>query len=240
MAGDPVRRALTQNCYMKLASPHERSATGHAHAISRTQEDGADRPEAQRRGNMLDKLQQVLVRPSTENDVPAMLAIYAHHIQRGLGAFDVEPLHPDDIKRRRKNMLKHRLPHLVAEQGGAVIGYAYAVPFRKRPAYRYAVKHSIYVHPDRLHAGVGRTLLPALIESCASAGYRQMIAYIDTGNAPSLHLHEAFGFERAGLLKGVGFKYGRWTDSILMQRALGPGATAPPPEYDGVPIPDEL
>jgi L-amino acid N-acyltransferase YncA len=98
----------------------------------------------------LDKTGEIIVRTSTEDDVAAMLAIYAHHIQRGLGAFDVEPLHGDDIKRRRKNMLKRRLPHLAAEQAGAVIGYAYGVPFRKRPAYRYAVKHSIYVHPDHL------------------------------------------------------------------------------------------
>jgi phosphinothricin acetyltransferase len=179
------------------------------------------------RGNAGD----IVVRASTEDDVPAMLAIYAHHIQRGLGEFDVEPLHGDDIKRRRKNMLKHRLPHLVAERGGAVIGYAYAVPFRKRPAYRYAVKHSIYVHADHLHSGVGRSLLPALIDACAAAGYRQMIAYIDVANTPSQHLHETFGFERAGLLKAVGFKYGRWTDIILMQRSLGPGDTAIPQDH---------
>jgi phosphinothricin acetyltransferase len=179
-------------------------------------------------GTTLATLGDIIVRPSTEDDVPAMLAIYAYHVQRGLGGFDAEPLHGDDIKRRRKNMLKRRLPHLVAERDGAVIGYAYAVPFRKRPAYRYAVKHSIYVHADHLHSGVGRRLLPALIDACAAGGYRQMIAYIDGGNAPSQRLHEAFGFERAGLLKAVGFKYGRWSDSILMQRALGPGDAAPP------------
>ena len=184
-----------------------------------------------------DNASEIIVRPSTEDDVAAMLAIYAHHVQRGLGAFDVEPLHADDIKRRRKNMIKRRLPHLAAEHAGVVVGYAYAVPFRKRPAYRYAVKHSIYVHPDHLHSGVGRRLLPALIDACAAASYRQIIAYIDATNEPSQRLHEAFGFERTGLLKGVGFKYGRWTDSILMQRALGPGDTAPPGNYDGTPIP---
>jgi phosphinothricin acetyltransferase len=181
----------------------------------------------------------IVVRPSTEDDIPAMLAIYAHHIKRGLGEFDVEPLHGEDIKRRRKNMLRRRLPHLVAEQNGMVIGYAYAVPFRKRPAYRYAVKHSIYVHADHLHSGVGRRLLPALIDACAVAGYRQMIAYIDIANEPSQHLHEAFGFERAGRLKGVGFKFGRWTDSILMQRELGPGDTIPPGDRDAAPIPQD-
>lgn len=173
----------------------------------------------------------IAVRPSTEADVPAMLAIYAHHIRQGLGAaVDPEPLHDDDIKRRRKNMLRRRLPHLVAERGGIVVGYAYAVPFRKRPAYRYAVKHSIYVHPEHLHSGVGRRLLPGLIEACTEAGYRQMIAYVDAENLPSQGLHEAFGFRRVGLLEGVGFKFGRWTDTLLMQRALGHGASAPPVE----------
>jgi L-amino acid N-acyltransferase YncA len=188
---------------------------------------------------MLERPREVVVRPSAEDDVPAMIAIYTHHIQRGLGEFDMEPLHPEDIKRRRKNMLKRRLPHLAADLNGTVVGYAYAVPFRKRPAYRYAVKNSIYVHPDRLHAGIGRKLLSALIDACAEAGYRQMVAYIEARNAPSISLHEAFGFERMGVLKGVGFKYGRWTDSVLMQRALGPGDTAPPGDYDGVPIPQE-
>ena len=152
-------------------------------------------------GDIREKAREIVVRTSTEDDVPAMLAIYAYHIQRGLGAFDLEPLHPDDIKRRRRNMLKRRLPHLVAACDGVVIGYAYAVPFRKRPAYRYTVKHSIYVHADHLNAGVGRRLLAALIEACSAAGFRQMIGYIDAENAPSQRLHEAFGFERAGLLR---------------------------------------
>ena len=183
-----------------------------------------------------EKLHNIVVRASTEDDVPAMLAIYAHHIQGGLGEFDFEPLHGDDMKRRRKNMLKHRLPHLVAEYNGAVIGFAYAVPFRKRPAYRYTVKHSIYVHADHLHSGVGRCLLPALIDACANVGFRQMIAYIDVANVPSQHLHETFGFEQAGLLKAVGFKYGRWTDVVLMQRALGLGNTEPPADGTGAPF----
>ena len=98
----------------------------------------------------------ITVRASTEEDVPAMLAIYSHHVRNGVNVEDPEPLHDEDIKRRRKNMLRRKLPHLVAERNGMVVGYAYAVPFRKRPAYRYAVKHSIYVHPDHLHSGVGR------------------------------------------------------------------------------------
>ena len=162
----------------------------------------------------------MIMRPSTEDDVPAMLAIYAYHVQRGLGAFDFEPLRSDDIKRRRKNMLKRRLPHLVAEHDGAVIGYAYAVPFRKRPAYRYTVKHSIYVHADHLHSGVGRRLLPELIDACAAAGYRQMIGYIDAANEASLAIHERFGFRRVGYLPQIGYKFGHWTDSVMVQRSL--------------------
>ena len=171
----------------------------------------------------------IVVRSSTEADVPAMVAIYAHHIRSGLGTFDPEPLHDEDIKRRRKNMMKRRLPHLVAERDGVIVGYAYAVPFRKRPAYRHTVKHSIYVHPDHLHSGIGRLLLPALIEACTAEGFRQMIGYVDAENRPSQNLHEAFGFRRAGLLEGVGYKFGHWTDTLLMQRALGDGATTEPP-----------
>ncbi len=175
----------------------------------------------------------LVVRPSAESDVPAMLAIYEHHVRHGQSELDAEfmvpdPLRDDDIKRRRKNMLRRHLPHLVAERGGAVVGYAYAVPFRKRPAYRYAVKHSIYVHPGHLHSGIGRVLLPALIEACTQEGFRQMFAYIDATNVASRNLHEAFGFRLVGVLEGVGLKFGRWTDSLLMQRALGPGANEPP------------
>jgi len=177
---------------------------------------------------MLDKPFAVIVRPSTEADVPAMIGIYTHHIQHGLGDFEIEPLHPDDLKRRRKTMLKRRLPHLVAELDGKVVGYAYAVPFRKRPAYRYTVKHSIYVHQDHLHAGIGRQLLPALIEACVEAGYRQMVAYIDAANQPSLQLHESFDFVEMGRLRSVGYKFGRWTDTVLLQRPLGEGSTTSP------------
>ena len=165
----------------------------------------------------------VVVRPSRDADVPAMLAIYLHHIRKGVdpnydGEYDAPDA--DDLKRRRKNMQRGRLPHVVAEQAGVVLGYAYAVPFRKRPAYRFALKHSIYIHVDYQHVGIGRQLLPALIDACAAAGFHQMIGYIDGANQASLRLHEACGFERAGLLKAVAFKYGRWNDSVLVQRAL--------------------
>jgi phosphinothricin acetyltransferase len=174
---------------------------------------------------------EIIVRSSTDADGPAMIAIYTRYVTHGLQGMEFEPLQADDIKRRRKNMVKHRLPHLVAELNGVVIGYAYAVPFRKRPAYRYCVKNSIYVHEAYLRSGVGRKLLPALIEACAASGYRQMIAYVDSENGPSLNLHEACGFRRVAYLEAVGFRFGRWTDSVMLQRALGPGASEPPPGH---------
>jgi len=179
--------------------------------------------------------QPVVVRPSRDSDVEAMLAIYRHHIRRGIeeSVDHSGTPEPEDLRDRRKNLRSHRLPHLVATCGGEVVGYAYVVLFRKRPAYRYAVKHSIYVHKDHLHSGIGRRLLPALIEACAAAGYRQMIAYIEVTNLPSIQLHEAHSFRRVGVLEAVGFKFGRWTDSLLMQRALGTGGTTPPADVEG-------
>ena len=173
----------------------------------------------------------VSVRPSADADVPLMLAIYQHHVTHGigdLGAYEATPFDADDLKQRRKSMRKHRLPHLVAEIDGHVAGYAYAVPFRKRPAYRYTVKHSIYVHPDRLHMGIGRALLPALIEACAAAGFRQMIGYIDGANVTSLKLHESCGFAVVGRLPAVAFKFDHWADTIMVQRALGDGGGRAP------------
>jgi L-amino acid N-acyltransferase YncA len=172
----------------------------------------------------------LVIRPSRDEDVEAMLAIYRRHIRRGVeqDVDDTGVPQPDDIRDRRKNLRSRRFPHLVATQAGTVVGYAYVVLFRKRPAYRFAVKHSIYVHHEHLGRGIGRRLMQDLIDACAAAGFRQMIGYVDGDNEASLALHASFGFEQAGRLRGVGFKYGRWADSVLVQRSLGPGATTPP------------
>lgn len=172
----------------------------------------------------------VLVRSSRDSDVEAMLAIYRHHIRRGVeeSVDDSGTPEPEDLRDRRKNLRSHRLPHLVATCGGEVVGYAYVVLFRKRPAYRYAVKHSIYVHREHLGHGVGRRLLQELIDACAAAGFRQMIGYIDTDNTASLAIHERFGFRRVGLLSGVAYRYGRWADTVMVQRSLAAGSTEPP------------
>jgi L-amino acid N-acyltransferase YncA len=173
----------------------------------------------------------VLVRPSREGDVDAMLAIYRRHIRGGIetGVDNGGTAEPDDLRQRRKNLSNHRLPHLVATWRGEIVGYAYAVLFRKRPAYRYTAKHSIYVHHEHLGRGVGRLLLRDLADACAAAGFRQMIGYIDADNTASLAIHEKFGFSRVGLLPAVAYRYGRWADTVMVQRSLGAGATDPPP-----------
>ncbi len=175
--------------------------------------------------------ERIIVRASREADVEAMLSIYRRHIRRGVddSVEDSGVPEPDDFRDRRKNFRNHRLPHLVATRDGEVVGYAYVVLFRKRPAYRYAVKHSIYVRHDQVGRGIGRLLLGELIDACAAAGFRQMIGYIDSDNAASLALHQRFGFARAGLLPSVAYRFGRWADTVMVQRSLGPGTTEPPP-----------
>jgi phosphinothricin acetyltransferase len=173
---------------------------------------------------------QVLVRHSRDSDVEAMLTIYRHHIRRGIedSVDDSGTPEPDDLRDRRKNLRNTRLPHLVATCGGEVVGYAYVVLFRKRPAYRYTVKHSIYVHREHLGRGVGRQLLQELVDTCAAAGFRQIIGYIDADNTASLAIHDKFGFQRVGLLPGVAYRYGRWADTVMVQRSLAAGSTEPP------------
>jgi phosphinothricin acetyltransferase len=164
------------------------------------------------------------VRASRSEDMPAITAIYAHHVLHGLASFELLPPDVNEMARRRADVLARGLPHLVAEAGGQLAGYAYAAPYRERPAYRFALEDSIYVHPDYIGKGIGRALLDVLIEACTGAGYRQLIAVIgDSGNAGSIGLHAACGFVRTGLLPSVGFKFGRWVDSVLMQRELGEG-----------------
>jgi phosphinothricin acetyltransferase len=170
------------------------------------------------------------VRPSRDSDVDAMLAIYRHHVRRGVeDSVDESGMpEPEDLRDRRKNLRSHRLPHLVATSGGEIVGYAYVVLFRKRPAYRFAVKHSVYVHHEHQGRRVGGLLLQELIDACAAGGFRQMIGYIDAENTASLALHDKFGFFRVGLLPGVAYRYGRWADTIMVQRSLAAGSSEPP------------
>lgn len=172
----------------------------------------------------------VLLRDSRADDSPAIAAIYGHWVRHGLASFELDPPDAAEMARRRLAILEGGYPYLVAEAGGRVLGYAYAGPYRTRPAYRFAVENSIYVAPDAGRGGIGQALLRALVGRCEEAGFRLMVAVIgDSGNAPSIALHRSCGFAPAGMLPAVGWKHGRWVDSVLMTRPLGEGAATPPP-----------
>jgi L-amino acid N-acyltransferase YncA len=173
-----------------------------------------------------------VIRDSEDADLPAIAAIYAHHVMHGFGSFEEVPPDVEELTKRRREILAKGLPYLVATDAAtAVLGYAYASPYRTRSAYRFTVEDSIYVAPQTGRRGIGRMLLEALIERCTKAGYRQMIAVIgDSGNEGSIGLHQSLGFSRAALLPTIGFKRGRWVDCVMMQRALGDGSEAPPVE----------
>lgn len=170
-----------------------------------------------------------LVRPSAEADLAAVRRIYAHHVLHGLGSFEEEPPDLAEMTERRAGIVGRGLPYLVAEADGAVLGYAYAAPYRARIAYRFTVEDSVYVAPEATGRGLGRLLLAALVRDCEAWGARQMVAVIgDSGNLGSIRLHARAGFREAGTLRAVGLKFGRWVDTVLMQRPLGPGeATLP-------------
>ena len=171
----------------------------------------------------------LLVRAAREDDLPALTEIYAYHVLHGLASFELDPPDAAEMARRHARVVSLGLPYLVAETDGRVSGYAYAAPYRARPAYRFTVEDSVYIRSDCVGNGIGSALLPALIAACEQAGCRQMIAVIgDSENGFSIRLHEKFGFTRAGLLSAVGYKFGRWVDTVLMQRALGLGAGAQP------------
>ena len=171
----------------------------------------------------------VSIRDATEDDVATIQAIYAHHVDHGLASFEEIPPDLAEISRRRDVARDHDLPYLVAVRDGAVRGFAYASPFRNRPAYRYTIEDSVYVAPDALGTGIGSALLSVLIERCTKRGFRQMVAVIgDSDNQASIELHAKHGFLQSGLMPAVGFKFGRWVDSVRMQRPLGPGDTTLP------------
>jgi len=170
-----------------------------------------------------------LIRASRDDDIPAVAAIYGHWVWHGLASFETDPPDAAELARRRGAMLAAGYPYLVAEQDGALAGYAYASAYRPRPAYRFAVENSVYVAPDGQRGGAGAALLDALVARCEAQGFRLMVAVIgDSANAPSIGLHQRAGFARAGLLPAIGWKHGRWLDSVLMTRVLGPGAATPP------------
>ncbi|HWA60742.1 MAG TPA: GNAT family N-acetyltransferase [Caulobacteraceae bacterium] len=174
------------------------------------------------------------IRPATASDAGAIAAIYGHHVLTGFGTFEEEPPSPAEMGQRMAAVQARGLPWLVAERDGAVIGFAYAAPFRPRAAYRYTVEDSVYVAPEAIGGGVGRALVSQVIAACEALGLRQMIAVIgDSENAGSIGLHTALGFEPAGVGKAFGYKHGRWVDIVWMQKPLN-GGDATPPDAPGL------
>jgi L-amino acid N-acyltransferase YncA len=171
----------------------------------------------------------VTVRPAKASDIPAITRIYAHAVEHGTASFELIPPDDTEMARRMQDLLAGDFPYFVAEEDDMVFGYAYAGLYRARPAYRFALEDSVYIAPDRQGRGVGRALLAALIEASTARGFRQMIAVIgDSAHAGSIELHRAAGFRMVGTFEHVGFKFGRWLDTVLMQRPLGAGAASPP------------
>jgi phosphinothricin acetyltransferase len=169
------------------------------------------------------------IRPSRDADVPAITAIYGHHVLHGTGTFETTPPTESEMAARRADVLAKGLPWLVMEDGGRVVGYAYCQQFRPRPAYRYAAEDSIYLHPDAAGKGWGKQLLAEMMRQAQAAGMRKLIAVIgDSGNAASIGVHRALGFTDAGVIRSCGWKFGRWLDIVIMEKGLGAGATTPP------------
>jgi L-amino acid N-acyltransferase YncA len=168
------------------------------------------------------------IHPCAESDIEAIQAIYAHYVETNLATFELEPPSAAQMLSRRADILRGGYPYLVARQGRVLAGYAYGSAYRSRPAYRHTVEDSIYVAPGMRQAGVGSALLRALITECEQRGFRQMVAVVgNSANTGSLRVHEAQGFARVGTLGCVGYKFGQWVDTVLMQRALGEGAASP-------------
>ena len=174
-----------------------------------------------------------LVRDAWDEDLGAIARIYARHVREGLATFEEIPPTIAELRARRTAILEAGLPYLVAELRAEVVGYAYASAYRPRPAYRYTVEDSVYVEEDSCGQGIGSALLGALIERCEAGPWRQMLAVIGhSGNRGSIALHRRFGFRTTGTFASVGFKLGRWVDTVLMQRPLGPGDRSPPASTD--------
>ena len=170
-----------------------------------------------------------LIRPSREDDIPAITAIYAHHVLHSTGTFETEAPGIADMTARRADVLSKGLPYLVAEDDGQIAGFAYGNWFKPRPAYRYSAEDSIYLAPDAHRKGLGRALLAELLAYFEAAGIRKVMAIIgDSTNAGSIGVHRALGFEQAGIIQSCGWKFGAWRDIVIMQKTLGTGDTQPP------------
>jgi phosphinothricin acetyltransferase len=171
----------------------------------------------------------ITIRPASSGDLAALREIYAGHVLNGAASFEEVPPDLAEFERRWRSITEFGLPYLVAGEGERLLGYAYAGPYRPRSAYRFSVEDSVYLDPAVTGRGIGRLLLSAIIDGATAAGKRQMLAVIgDSANRASIALHFRLGFTEVGTFRAVGFKFGRWVDTVLMQRALGDGDTALP------------
>ena len=169
------------------------------------------------------------VRDATEDDLPGIAAIYAHHVRTGLASFETEPPDVAEMRARFEAVRAMGFPYLACEIDGRLAGFAYASLYRARPAYRHTLEDSVYVDPGFPGRGAGRALLAVLVDRCEAIGCRQLVAVIgDSANEASIGLHSALGFEKVGTFRSIGYKLGRWVDSVLMQRRVGPGDSTPP------------
>jgi L-amino acid N-acyltransferase YncA len=175
-------------------------------------------------------MQDVILAPVGRDDIPSIGLIYREAVLKGTASFELDPPDDEEMARRADRLLAGGFPYIVARREGRVLGYAYAGPYRPRPAYRFTVEDSIYVDPAAKGRGVGNLLLGRLIEESKARGYRQMIAVIgDSANTGSIALHKRHGFRLTGVFEAVGWKHGRWLDSVLMQKELAGGADMPQP-----------
>jgi phosphinothricin acetyltransferase len=171
----------------------------------------------------------VTIRPCEEDYVASITEIYAYHVLRRLASFEVEQPSERDMRQRRLDVVGRGFPYLVAEYAGDVVGYACASPYRLRPAYRYTAENSVYLHPAWLGRGIGGQLMSALLAEREARGLRQIVAVVgDSANSASIKLHRRLGFVMVGAIRSAGYKFGRWVDSVLMQRALDAGDSTPP------------
>ena len=172
-----------------------------------------------------------LIRSSSDADLPAITAIYAHHVLHGTGSFETEPPSLADMTARRADVLSKGLPYLVVEHEGTIAGFAYGNWFKPRPAYRYSVEDSIYMAPDLQRRGLGRALLAELLARFEAVGIRKVMAIVgDSANTGSVGIHLALGFTQVGVVESCGWKFGAWRDIVIMQKTIGPGDTQPPHE----------
>lgn len=179
----------------------------------------------------MDETSQLIIRPRTDADMAAITEIYTHHVLNGVSSWELSPPDCAEMTARAHALETAGYPYFVAEFGGEIVGYTYAGAYRPRPAYRFTVENTIYISHSLRRGGIGTALMGKLIETCTDMGFRQMIGIVgDSQNLQSIDFHKKLGFQQMGVVKNIGFKFGRWMDQVLLQRPLGEGAESDPAE----------